>query len=125
MRAAQLMVRDAVRAGLLTSAHDIAEGGVAVALAECCLAGLVGAEVELDGSIEALFGEGPGGFLVSAPPGSLDALAGAAPLRRIGSVGGEMLRIGAGEHSLVVTLGELGGGSRGARGAVRVTAASL
>ena len=29
------------------SAHDIAEGGLAVALAECCLAGDLGAEVEL------------------------------------------------------------------------------
>src|SRR3954465_2535287 len=30
-------VRDAVRAGTLSSAHDIAEGGLAVAVAECCL----------------------------------------------------------------------------------------
>ena len=41
--AAQAAVRDAVRAGALRSAHDIAEGGLAVALAECCLAGGVGA----------------------------------------------------------------------------------
>ena len=88
-------------------AADIAEGGVAVALAECALAGGVGAEVELDGSIEALFGEGPGGFLISAAPGSLDALTGAVPLIRIGTVGGEMLRISAGAHSIAVTLGQL------------------
>ncbi len=42
VRAAQAAVREAVRAGLLSSAHDIAEGGLAVALAECCLAGGVG-----------------------------------------------------------------------------------
>ena len=40
-------VRDAVRAGALSSAHDIAEGGLAVALAECCLGGGLGAQVEL------------------------------------------------------------------------------
>ncbi len=37
--AAQAAVREAVRAGTLASAHDIAEGGLAVALAECCLGG--------------------------------------------------------------------------------------
>ena len=40
-------MREAVRAGALSSAHDIAEGGLAVALAECCLVGGVGAQVEL------------------------------------------------------------------------------
>src|SRR5271168_5045422 len=72
VRAAQLAIRDAVRAGSLASAHDIAEGGLAIALAECCLAGGIGAEVELGevfrGPIPrpaVLFGEGPGGFVVS------------------------------------------------------------
>ena len=42
--ATQAAVRDAVRSGALASAHDIAEGGLAVALAECCLAGRAGSE---------------------------------------------------------------------------------
>ncbi len=46
--AAQAAVRDAVRAGALSSAHDIAEGGLAVALAECCLGGELGARVSLE-----------------------------------------------------------------------------
>ena len=45
--AAQAAVREAVAAGLLASAHDIAEGGLGVALAECCLVGGTGATVEL------------------------------------------------------------------------------
>jgi phosphoribosylformylglycinamidine synthase len=49
--AAQQAVRDAVRAGELSSAHDIAEGGLAVALVECCLAGGLGADVVLDPAI--------------------------------------------------------------------------
>ena len=42
IRNTQIAVREAVRAGGLASAHDIAEGGAAVALAECCLAGGIG-----------------------------------------------------------------------------------
>ncbi|MGA2319867.1 MAG: phosphoribosylformylglycinamidine synthase subunit PurL [Solirubrobacteraceae bacterium] len=111
--ATQLAVREAVRSGALSSAHDIAEGGLAVALAECCLAGDLGAEVELgedfwrtiapgapargsrspDSIMSALFGEGPGGFIVSAPTGALRELGGLAPLRRIGTVAGRHLAI--------------------------------
>ena len=78
----QEAVRDAVRAGDLESAHDVAEGGLAVALAECCLAGGLGAEVaiEPDGDCAAaLFGEGVGGFVVTGGSDALAALAGARP----------------------------------------------
>jgi phosphoribosylformylglycinamidine synthase len=110
--AAHAAVRDAMRAGLLASAHDIAEGGLAVALAECCLAGGIGAQVELgedlweaiplvapapDGRvIAALFGEGPGGFLVSGSPDALRELAERAPdvpFVSIGRVGDDVLGI--------------------------------
>jgi phosphoribosylformylglycinamidine synthase len=47
-RDVQAVVRTAVRSGLLQSAHDCSEGGLAVALAECCMAGGIGAEVVLD-----------------------------------------------------------------------------
>jgi phosphoribosylformylglycinamidine synthase II len=100
VRAAQSTVREAVRAGTLSSAHDIAEGGLAVALAECCLAGGLGAEVELEEGFweatqHALFGEGPGGFLVSGAPESLRELAAGAsvPVRVIGRVGEDVLNI--------------------------------
>jgi phosphoribosylformylglycinamidine (FGAM) synthase-like enzyme len=77
-----------VRSGALHNAHDIAEGGVGVALAECCLAGGIGARVELPDGFE-LFGEAPGrGFIVS---GTEQALAG---LTVIGRVGGDELEIG-------------------------------
>jgi phosphoribosylformylglycinamidine synthase len=105
--AALAAVREAVRAGVLASAHDIAEGGLAVALAECCLEGGIGADVELPGielpggaapgdraELERqLFGEGAGGFLVSAPAGALNALEAAVTVARLGVVGGEQLRI--------------------------------
>ena len=62
-RAAQEAVRDAVRAGDLASAHDVAEGGFLVAVAESCLAGGIGAELtawEGEDPLLWLFGEGPG-----------------------------------------------------------------
>jgi phosphoribosylformylglycinamidine synthase len=114
VRAAQVAVREAVRSGLLASAHDVAEGGLAVALAECCLAGEIGADVLLgddfweamgpaapgQGSsapastlLTALFGEGSGGFLVSGDRDGLRRLGEGVPLRLIGTVGGDELRI--------------------------------
>ncbi|MDQ6605701.1 MAG: phosphoribosylformylglycinamidine synthase subunit PurL [Actinomycetota bacterium] len=89
VRDAQEMVRLGVRSGALHNAHDIAEGGIAVALAECCIAGGIGARVALEGDSEQLFAESPGsGFIVS---GEESALAG---MRIIGRVGGDVLEIG-------------------------------
>jgi phosphoribosylformylglycinamidine synthase len=78
-------VRARVRAGSFRSAHDVAEGGVACALAECCVAGGLGASVRLPRGIDP-FGEAPGrAFVVSGPR---EALAGFVV---IGEVGGERL----------------------------------
>src|ERR1700730_13009256 len=66
------LILAAAKAGLLRSAHDCAEGGMLVALAECCLLGGIGvrcpalrpeAPLRLDA---AFFGETPGRFIVSA-----------------------------------------------------------
>ena len=90
LRALHAAVRQAVRAGALTSAHDVAEGGLVVALAEACIAGGIGARLELEAPTEALlFGEGPGAFVVSAPAEALRAFGDAA--RYLGAVGGETL----------------------------------
>src|SRR5438270_2627599 len=47
VRDAREAVRDGIRDEALNNAHDIAEGGLAVALAECCVAGGIGARVEV------------------------------------------------------------------------------
>jgi len=103
-----------VRSGAVSSAHDIAEGGLAVALAECCLAGAIGARVQLPacGSpAVALFGEGTGGFLLSGSAESLKALGERTSVVAVGVVGGETLAIEvageAGKVSLEVRLEEL------------------
>jgi phosphoribosylformylglycinamidine synthase len=98
IRVAHEAVRARVRAGLFRSAHDVAEGGVAVALAECCVGGGVGASVRLPAGLDP-FGEAPGrAFIVS---GSRDALAGFVV---IGEVGGDALAI---EGLLEVGVSEL------------------
>jgi phosphoribosylformylglycinamidine synthase len=99
LRHALETVRDAVRRGELHSAHDVAEGGVAVALAECCVAGGLGARVDYAGAgtgeqlLERLFGEGSGGFLLSGPRPALAGLARELPLSFLGEVGGEALEL--------------------------------
>ncbi|HKE77719.1 MAG TPA: phosphoribosylformylglycinamidine synthase subunit PurL [Solirubrobacteraceae bacterium] len=95
-RAVLEAIRDAVRAGELRSCHDIAEGGFLVAVAECCLAGGLGATLDLGPSDDPwahLFGERPGGFIVSGPRAALDALATRVPLDVFGTVGGDALEL--------------------------------
>ena len=89
VKALHAAVRQGVRSGALRSAHDVAEGGVAVALAECCIAGGLGARVALAGV--PLFGEGPGAFVVSAPREAVARFGAAAQM--IGEVGGDTLAI--------------------------------
>jgi phosphoribosylformylglycinamidine synthase len=61
----------AIQEGLVRSAHDISEGGLAVALAECCITGpgpLLGTTIELEGSIRPdalLFGESQSRIILS------------------------------------------------------------
>ena len=103
------IVRNAVRAGQLNSIHDISDGGLAVAIAECAIAGNIGCETNVEHlrergaqPTEALFGEGPGGFLVSGDRATLEDLGAVL----IGTVGGDQISIGAGDRSLSITLAE-------------------
>jgi phosphoribosylformylglycinamidine synthase len=91
-------VREGVRSGALRSAHDIAEGGIAVALAECCIAGSIGATVTLPNGTDP-FAEALGqGFIVSGPAEAL------AEMTMIGRVGGSELAI---DGELAVAVSEL------------------
>jgi phosphoribosylformylglycinamidine synthase II len=84
-------LREAVRSGGLPTVHDIAEGGLLVAIAECCIEGGLGARIELASADElALFGEGPGGVVVAGPPHAVRRVPGA---RLIGSVAGDVLEV--------------------------------
>ena len=105
-RRVQSAVRAAVQAGLVTAAHDCAEGGLAVALAESSVSGTrTGAAVGCDVTVErgrrldeTLFGEGPSRVVVSveaARQREFEALMAesAIPWRWIGTTGGERLTV--------------------------------
>jgi phosphoribosylformylglycinamidine synthase subunit PurL len=73
----QAVIRTGIRHGWISSAHDCAEGGLAVALAEACIGNRLGAEVNLpvtqDTSVRCdrfLFGEGGARIIVSVSPES-------------------------------------------------------
>ncbi len=92
---------EAAACGVLRSAQDVSGGGLAVALAECAMWGDIGADLHVSvGSAPAaeLFGEGPGRVVVTAAADAwseLQTLARrhALPMRRLGTVGGDRLRI--------------------------------
>jgi len=111
-RAVQEACRAAIGARLVASAHDCAEGGLAVALAEACVSGprRQGAEVELGPSAArldlTLFGEGPSRVVVSVKAEGVrhfEQLMSEfrVPWRWIGRVGGERLIMKAGGASVV------------------------
>jgi phosphoribosylformylglycinamidine synthase len=87
--------------GRLASAHDISDGGLAVALAECAMTSDLGAGITLDSKLRPsalLFGETPGRALVSFGPDQENEVRATAeklgvPFRVIGRVGTERLRI--------------------------------
>jgi len=111
----QSVVRDLIRGGLVKSAHDCSEGGLAVALAECCFnpGGLLGADVNLENcggsrvgcagdtpaSTEAaLFNESQSRIVISVAPTNLRRAMSilrerGVPFKELGKVRGDELRI--------------------------------
>ena len=74
-RRVQAVSREGIRQGWIRSAHDCAEGGFAIALAECCISGQLGASIELEMDLtqgdrwdSLLFAEGGARILVSVSP---------------------------------------------------------
>ena len=93
----------AAGARLLRSAHDVSDGGLAVALAECCMAGAIGADLAVTGSQpmpadRMLFSESGARAVVSAKPCDVELLLQLAqdmkvPATLLGSTGGNRLRV--------------------------------
>src|SRR6266487_3505843 len=111
----QNAVRDLIREGLVKSAHDCSEGGLAVALAECCFnpEKLFGIDIDLDGShspagrqeetcrrhvATVLFNESQSRIVISTAPANLGKTMSIlrerdVPFRQLGKVGGGELQI--------------------------------
>jgi phosphoribosylformylglycinamidine synthase II len=94
----------AIKSGLIKSAHDISDGGLATALAECCISNrekMIGATLYLDDSIRTdclLFGESQSRVIVSTSKENGEKLVNLCieqkvPISAIGRVGGEKLVI--------------------------------
>jgi len=100
-RDVQAAVREAVREGLVKSAHDCSEGGAAVALAECAIAGDVGCMAALDDGltgVSSLFSETQSRVVLTCAEGDIDALLDMldrhdVPWSVIGTVGGARFHI--------------------------------
>jgi phosphoribosylformylglycinamidine synthase II len=107
-------VRGAVRAGTLRVVHDVSDGGLACALAECAIAGGIGLEADLKGLVEGrggtvegwLFGEGPGGFVIAGEDAAIAPLVADGLAVRLGTAGGEVISIEAPGASLDVTVAD-------------------
>jgi phosphoribosylformylglycinamidine synthase II len=112
-------VRQVVRDGIATAAHDVSDGGLACALAEMAIAAGTGLQADLDPLVElrggsgesCLFGEGPGGVVLGVATAQLEGLleapegAGIEALE-IGAVGGDRLEFSAAERDVSVALAD-------------------
>jgi phosphoribosylformylglycinamidine synthase subunit PurL len=109
-RALAMVLGSAAEDGLLAAAHDLSEGGLAVALAESCLAGATGARVSLPGDpFTMLFSESPARVVAEVAPGADAALAALCerhrvPLTDLGTLGSDRLEVAG---CFAVTLEEL------------------
>ena len=104
-RAVQTACLRAAEAGLLRSAHDCADGGLAIALAECCFSSLnrevFGADIDITGDYDLatrLFSETPSRIIISfdeSELGDIEEIVAAAgcPMTLLGNVGSDRLRI--------------------------------
>ncbi|CAJ1004215.1 MULTISPECIES: phosphoribosylformylglycinamidine synthase subunit PurL [Bacillales] len=97
--AVQKLVYDAIRQGLVKSAHDLSEGGLGVALAESCFGNEIGATVSLESDLRSdvlLFSESQSRILLSVAQEQTDAVLALAkergvPAQVIGTTGGKRL----------------------------------
>jgi phosphoribosylformylglycinamidine synthase II len=101
-RRLQDLLVDGVARGLVRSAHDVSDGGLAVALAECCFTGpsRIGVRVTLSSRLRLdalLFGESTGRVLVGTDDAEgllARAREARVPAARIGATGGDRLCVG-------------------------------
>lgn len=111
-KAVQSCCLEAIQLGLVKSAHDLSEGGLAVALAECAVAGQVGAEIIVETQMAAhlnLFSESQSRIILSVDSAAVKSLAELAakhqvPYQVMGVVGGEHLVIKTQKAKVLVDL---------------------
>jgi phosphoribosylformylglycinamidine synthase subunit PurL len=111
-------VRELIRAGLVKSAHDCSEGGLAVAIAESCFnpKQKFGAEIKINAgetpATALLFNESQSRIVVSVAPENLEQAMSilrerGVPSQQLGKVGGDQLRIQVGDQKLAWPIADL------------------
>jgi phosphoribosylformylglycinamidine synthase len=130
-RAVQRACLEAIRSGIVRSAHDCADGGLAVALAEACMRArgpAIGVDVELDAQFRPdalLFGESQSRIVVSLSEAAWPcleqiAVAHGVPVQRLGRVGGARFRLRGSTFGIDLAVGEIAEAwTRGLNGALR------
>jgi phosphoribosylformylglycinamidine synthase len=119
----QTAVRDLIRAGVVKSAHDCSEGGLAVAIAESCFnpKEKFGAEIRIAGESPsrtgvpvtiALFNESQSRIVISVAPENLERTRSmlrerAVPFQQLGKIGGDQLRIQIADEQFVWPIADL------------------
>jgi phosphoribosylformylglycinamidine synthase len=105
------LVRGLIADGLVSAAHDLSDGGLAVGLAEMAMAGRIGARIATPGADSAAiwFGEDQARYLLAAAPDKAEAILAAAsvagiPVAVLGETGGDALTLGAAAPVLVQDL---------------------
>ncbi len=102
-------IRGLIADELVTAAHDIADGGLLVALAEMAIASGIGAVLEAPSRLAAhafWFGEDQGRYVITAKDANIvaqHAKAAGVPLTRLGATGGKVLAFGT-ERPITVAL---------------------
>ena len=106
----QSACREAINKDLLSSAHDVSDGGIAIAITESAVIGDIGCSiVENPGNRwdAAMFGESQSRIVISLPKHNLQEIEDIAnefkvPIKQIGKVGGEYINFGSGTVSLLL-----------------------
>ena len=101
------LVRQAIDKGLLAAAHDISDGGLAIALAEMCTGNGIGAEINVEGDNGFWFGEDQGRYLVAVDAENADAfetMMDDVPLTKLGVTAGAELKI---RDSVTISVAQL------------------
>ncbi|MDG1008201.1 MAG: phosphoribosylformylglycinamidine synthase subunit PurL [Alphaproteobacteria bacterium] len=91
------LVRAAIDKGLIAAAHDISDGGLAVALAEMAIGQNIGAEISAEGDIGFWFGEDQARYVLAVDAdkaAAFEALAAGLPVQKIGTTTGAELKFG-------------------------------
>ncbi|KJS84788.1 MAG: phosphoribosylformylglycinamidine synthase [Peptococcaceae bacterium BICA1-8] len=112
-----------IKEDLINSAHDCSEGGLSVALAECCLAGGMGAQIRLEESTlrpsSLLFGETQSRIIISVSRENADKVKAMAqshslPITKLGVAQGKSLVINGNSFTINLTLNEIEARYKGA-----------